>query len=141
VGRIWLAVDGVELAAFPTGARWRRVRVEAERLLAERDADAPDAWEAAVSEAAQSVRADGGAGAGAGADDALNELEGSLSLPVETGLASESPLLQALAVLDARVGKRRLSALLQQPPEHPLVRAVLHLRCEAEGIRPRAPVV
>jgi hypothetical protein len=35
VGRIWLAVDGAELAAFPTGARWRQVRVEAERLLAD----------------------------------------------------------------------------------------------------------
>jgi hypothetical protein len=90
-----------------------------------------------VAEAAQSVRAS----VGAGADDALNELEASLSLPVEAGLASESPLLQALAVLDARVGKRRLSALLQSPPEHPLVQAVLHLRCEAEAVRPRPPVV
>ena len=61
------------------------------------------------------------------------------SLPVDEALASESPLLQALAVLDARVGKRRLQALLERPPEHPVVRTVLALRCEAEGIRPRPP--
>lgn len=131
VGRIWLAVDGTELAAFPTGARWRQVRLEADRLLAERGPSTPASWDAAVAEAAEAVRERGGAGR----DDALDELEASLSLPVEAGLASESPLLQALAVLDARVGKRRLHALLQAPPEHPLVRAVLDLRCAAEGVR------
>ena len=143
VGRIWLAVDGAELAAFPTGARWRRVRVEAERLLAERGDRSPDAWEAAVAEAAAAVREPGdAAGAAAGdaaGDDALDELEASLSLPVDAALTSDSPLLQALAVLDARVGKRRLQALLGQPPGHALVRAMLELRCAAEGVRPRPP--
>ncbi|WP_337170189.1 hypothetical protein [Gemmatimonas aurantiaca] len=50
-------------------------------------------------------------------------------------LASSSPLFRALAVLDARVGKRRLRQLAATPDEHPLVRRLRVLRCEAEGIR------
>ena len=135
VGRVWLAVDGKELAAFPTGGRWRAVRIEAERLLRERDATSPAAWEAAVAEAAASIREEGGSGD----PDALDELEALLSMPVDAALASDSPLVQALAVLDGRVGKRRLQALLDPPPAHPAVRALLELRCDAEGVRPRLP--
>ena len=71
--------------------------------------------------------------------DVLHELEAYLSLPVDVALASESPLLRALAVLDARVGKRRLRALAATPDEHPLVAALLHLRCDAEGVRVGPP--
>ena len=48
--------------------------------------------------------------------------------------ASVDVLLRALAVIDGRVGKRRLRALAAQPDPHPLVRALLGLRCEVEGI-------
>lgn len=45
------------------------------------------------------------------------------------------PVIRALAVLDARYGKRRLTAF-DPVDEHPLVRRLFYLRCEAEGIAP-----
>ncbi len=138
VGRVWLAVDGEERAAFATGARWRHVREAADRLMDERGAwGSPAAYEQAVANAAEAARQAGVYGDG----DALSELEGYLSLPVDAALASESPLLRALAVFDSRVGKRRLRELAAATPGHPLVADMLRLRCEAEDIRIRPPVV
>jgi hypothetical protein len=42
--------------------------------------------------------------------------------------------VRALAVIDRRAGKRRLRSLEVGPLEHPLVRELFRLRCEAEGI-------
>jgi hypothetical protein len=137
VGRVWIAVDGEERAAFATGARWRQVREAADRLMDERQAwGSPAAYEQAVADAAGALREAGVHGD----DDALNELEAYLSLPVDAALASDSPLLRALAVLDARVGKRRLRELASAPDDHPLVVALLRVRCDAEGIRVGPPV-
>jgi hypothetical protein len=132
LGRIWLAVDGEERAAFATGARWRHVREGADRLMDERDAwGSTAAYEQAVADAAEAARRSGDHGDA----DALHELEASLSLPIDAALASDSPLLRALAVLDARVGKRRLRALAAAADHHPLVAELLRVRCAAEGIR------
>ena len=138
VGRVWLMVDGGDVASFATGSAWKRVQPEADRLMDEREAwGSTAAYTAAIREAEASVRA-------AGVYDdagALDELERYLSLPVNEVLRSPSPLLRALAVLDARVGKRRLKGLAVAPDEHPLVRALLTLRCEAEGITLSPPAV
>jgi hypothetical protein len=96
----------------------------------------PAAYEQAVADAADAARQAGIYGD----EDVLSELEAYLSLPVDAALASDSPLLRALAVLDARVGKRRLRELASAPEEHPLVGALLRLRCAAEGIRIGPPV-
>jgi hypothetical protein len=137
VGRVWIAVDGEERAAFATGARWRQVREAADRLMDERNAwGTTAAYEQAVADAAEALRRAGAHGD----EDVLQELEASLSLPVDAALASESPLLRALAILDARVGKRRLRELLAAADEqHPLVAELLRLRCGAEGIRMGPP--
>lgn len=74
-------------------------------------------------------------------DAALRDLEQYLTLTVETALVSPSPLIRALAVLDRRLGKRRLRALAFPPDEHPLVRAMFALRCDVEGIRHPSPAV
>lgn len=54
------------------------------------------------------------------------------SIPVEDALASDDMLLQALAIVDARVGKRRLAQL---DPEtlHPLCGYLLMLRTGGAG--------
>jgi hypothetical protein len=57
-----------------------------------------------------------------------------LRSPITESLIADSPISRALAVIDARVGKRRLRGLLAHPDEHPLVRTFLLLRCEAEGL-------
>lgn len=91
VGRIWVTIDGREVASFDSYAPY---------------------------------------------DDyqALADLEAYLAIPIDEALASPSPLLRALAVVDRRVGKRRLRALDIGPAEHALVRELYALRCEAEGI-------
>jgi hypothetical protein len=136
VGRVWLMVDGRDAASFATGAVRPAVRAEADRLVDEREAGGtPTAYADASAEAEETVRA-------AGVYDdagALAELEAFLSLPIDEALGAARPLLRALAVLDARVGKRRLRALAAGPDEHPLVRTLLALRCDAEGVRPPAP--
>lgn len=58
----------------------------------------------------------------------------SLSLSIEDALTSEHYLIRALAMLDRRLGKRRLRALQLSEDEHPLVKQCYALRCEAEGI-------
>jgi len=55
-----------------------------------------------------------------------------LRTPIADLLNSDNPITRALAVLDARVGKRRLRQLASQQDDHPLVRKFLALRCEAE---------
>jgi len=62
-----------------------------------------------------------------------------LRSPIETALAAEDPVTRGLAVLDARTGKRRLRRLADQLDPHPLVRQLLALRCDAEGLTLPAP--
>jgi hypothetical protein len=50
-----------------------------------------------------------------------------LSMSIEDAIKHESPIIQMLAVLDKRLGKRRL-VLLKDQELHPLVRYFLHLR-------------
>jgi hypothetical protein len=55
-----------------------------------------------------------------------------LSLTLEEALASTNFLHRALAVIDKRLGKRRLKVLQVSPGEHPLVSRFLELRRAAE---------
>lgn len=57
------------------------------------------------------------------------------ALTVEQALADSDPLVQSLAVLDSRVGKRRLR-LLEAARFHRLAAMLLELRKEAEGLAP-----
>jgi len=56
-----------------------------------------------------------------------------LNFTVEDAINHESPLINCLAVLDRRIGKRRLP-LLKKAGHHPLVEKLLNFRLEAEGI-------
>ncbi len=62
----------------------------------------------------------------------------SLSLSIDDMLHSENGIIRALAMLDRRLGKRRLLALDLPDDELPLVRTLYALRCEAEGIAAHA---
>ena len=65
---------------------------------------------------------------------ALADLKAYLRLPIDDALKSDSPLVRGLAVIDRRIGKRRLRSLDAGPHEDSLVRELYRLRCEAEGI-------
>jgi hypothetical protein len=57
-----------------------------------------------------------------------------LRMSIEEAIEHESPIIQMLAVLDKRLGKRRL-VLLGEKQIHPLVRFFLDLRFGVEGIK------
>lgn len=61
-----------------------------------------------------------------------NSLREYLSLTLEEALASANFLHRALAVIDKRLGKRRLKVLQLSQGEHPLVSRFLELRRAAE---------
>jgi hypothetical protein len=137
VGRVWITLDGQELIAFDTSSYVaKRAQIahdmrsgvgpfalSAESNLAEYHA----ADRAAVDALRQSGEYDD--------YSALRDLEAFLSLSIDEALASPSPLLRGLAVVDRRVGKRRLRALLALRDEHPFVRRMIRERCLADGIR------
>jgi hypothetical protein len=56
------------------------------------------------------------------------------SLPIESALTDPDPLVQSLAVLDRRLGKRRLAGL-DSNGFHPLAAVLLGVRREAEGLQ------
>jgi hypothetical protein len=59
------------------------------------------------------------------------------SLSLEEAISDSDPLVQTLAVLDSRLGKRRL-AEIEPARFHPLAAVLLHVRKEAEGLeRPK----
>ena len=141
VGRIWVEVDGREIASFDTSSYVRRRDELGKQLFEIRRAEsgkrAPEY--AAYLETDRQAR-DILRRAGESDDyEALIDLEAYLSLPIEEALASPSPLVRGLALIDRRVGKRRLRAIELGQREHPLVRELYALRCAAEGVEPSGP--
>lgn len=59
-----------------------------------------------------------------------------LDLNIEEAINHKSPIINMLAVLDKRLGKRRLLKL-NENELHPLVRYFLNLRLESENIKPK----
>jgi len=57
------------------------------------------------------------------------------ALSADEALQDEDPLVQSLAVLDRRIGKRRLTGL-DPAGLHPLAAVLLKVRKEAEGLSP-----
>jgi len=56
-------------------------------------------------------------------------------LTIDKSIASDDPLIQSLAMLDKRLGKRKLKAL-DDSNLHPLAKKLYSVRLESEGMRP-----
>ena len=66
--------------------------------------------------------------------DVGDSLRAYLDLDPHEALASQDPILKALAIIDQRIGKRTLRKLTIRGNEHSLVRVFYCLRCpEARG--------
>jgi len=135
-GRGWITVDGEEAWSFCT----LRYFVEHNKLahgirVANRGTDFRDP-----------VQSDAYYAAGNKAD-AILEQRGVVSrsyfqaaverypdLPVDEALVSNNLVHRALAVLDRRLGKRRLGKLEFRTDEHPLVMGLYRFRCSSEGV-------
>ncbi|AVV83514.1 hypothetical protein SPWS13_1721 [Shewanella putrefaciens] len=55
-------------------------------------------------------------------------------LTIDESISSEDPLIQSLAMLDKRLGKRRLKSI-DQAKLHSLAKKLLTVRLESEGVR------
>lgn len=53
---------------------------------------------------------------------------------IEEALSSENVIIQAFAVIDKRLGKRRLKHCVFNPDAHPMVLNFYQVRCEIEGV-------
>lgn len=65
--------------------------------------------------------------------DFVSDLVEYLNLPIEDIVRSETPMIRAIGMLDARVGKRTLRKL-DIDNENPLAQRLFRLRCESEGM-------
>ncbi len=59
-----------------------------------------------------------------------------LAMPIGEALEHHNYLIRALAIVDGRVGKRRLREMEIREKDHGLVRRFYELRLDAEGLRP-----
>jgi hypothetical protein len=112
-GRFWICVDGVELANLCTRAYYNRTRREKEA-----------ASEGSLKKCAK-MPVEYGEFSRQQAYETIWEFVHDLS--IGEALASSNPLHQMLAVMDSRVGKRRLRTL-DAESMHPLVRTLLLIR-------------
>jgi hypothetical protein len=109
-GRAWITVDGNEIANFCT-----RAKANSDAGATPRSAQPLGYGELSRQDAYRACWA------------FVHELS------IDEALADSDPLVQTLAVLDRRAGKRRLESLEWQTL-HPLARALLRVRLIAEGL-------
>ncbi|MGD6940611.1 SF0329 family protein [Cytobacillus gottheilii] len=58
-----------------------------------------------------------------------------IQLSIDEALQSQDPVIKAFAMLDRRLGKRRLEKLKEENKEsHSFIQLLLQIRCEAEGL-------
>ena len=66
----------------------------------------------------------------------LDAVEAYPSLAIRAAVNATDPIIRALAMLDRRLGKRRLASMEFSADEQPFVVKLHALRCEAEGLAP-----
>ncbi len=126
MARGWITYDKKEIATFSTVQWWWEYEKTVRRIRQSTLCDGLQAQSQAELELAEQ-----GLYASFHFTGALREY---LSLSIDDALQSSNFLIQAVAMFDRRLGKRRLLALRSTPPEHPLANTFFRLRCEAEGI-------
>jgi hypothetical protein len=134
-GEAWITIDGKMVFNFATYTYFVEYEREVDRLREERgctdwrDPSQFDGYHQAGREADELVH-----GRGIFPLWRLNAaLFDYLNLSIDEIAKSENPIIRAFGMLDRRFGKRHLKEY-DAPKEHPLVRTLHRLRCEAEGI-------
>lgn len=140
-GRGWITVDGKEAWSFCT-LRFFVERNKLETALRQmnqcgdfRDPGQRDAYFEA-GEQAEAILEQRGV---VGREYFRRAVEQYPELTVEQALASDNLIHRTLAVLDRRLGKRRLVGLDFRTDEHPLVLGLYRFRCEAEHVKAKKP--
>jgi hypothetical protein len=137
-GEAWITVDKQRIASLGTCTFFKESHLEALRLRQESECtDLSDPQQAsaycqASAEADKNVH-DRGVFAAWDVNRALFDY---LNLSIDHAISSNNPIIRAFATLDRRFGKQRLQEF-DDSEEHPLVRTLYRVRCEAEGIKSR----
>ena len=130
-GHAWLTLDKEIIANFCTMAFWNRARkdyyLKDGRWVT--DADVPEY----VSEKQRKSYGEMEFGELSRQDAYQACWEFVHKLKVEEAISSENPLTQSLAILEKRLGKRRLKGI-NASALHPLAKKLLSVRLEAEGL-------
>lgn len=134
--RAWVTWDGSELVNF-SNAEWYGDRYEIKEQLIKINGhvklpapDHPRGYITAYDQANEILNKQHRHSR----DELVYAIEEHCTLSIEAALESEDPIIRALAIVDRRVGKRRLAKIDMMEVEHPLVRQFYTLRCEAEGL-------
>ena len=142
-GEAWITIDKQLVSSMGTYTYFNESYREANRLCEERgctdyrDPDQYEAYHRAHDKADQIVHDRGMFRM----EDVNSALFDALNLSIDDAIKSDNPIIRAFATLDRRFGKRRLAAF-DDSKEHPLVRTLYRIRCEAEGLKaePETPV-
>ena len=131
MNRGWITWDKQELVSFSNIVHWQAAERFAEALRAEHEGEPGNEYrsyhataEVIVSEAQRVFSRDA-------FEDAVDRY---LTLSIDDALIDPSPIVRALAMLDRRLGKRRLKELVMDDQTHPLVKLLYTRRCDAEGL-------
>lgn len=123
-GRGWITFDGEEIASFCTMTAWNQ-EYELGRT-GEHGSRPGDHKGVVAARRAQGFYT---------LPEFQNALRGCLNMSIEAALESEDTLTRALAMLDRRLGKRRLRALDFAAASHPIVKLFYEMRLTAECMR------
>jgi hypothetical protein len=135
-GRAWISIDGEEVGDF-SDARWSLKHWELSTAIREinkstnyRDAETRSGYIAAGEAAADTLHRSGVLSR----NDFYEALLQYPNLSIEEAVASGLPLFRAFAVLDRRLGKRRLESFEFLVEEHAIVKRLLEFRCQCESL-------
>ena len=123
--RGWITVDGEQIASFDTRCRWKRFG-ELQRELG------LSGWSFDVKEVIEPLLVAEGLFS---AEQYLNAVYAYPSVAFDDALSSPDPIIRALAMLDRRLGKRRLVSLALDADEQAFVRRLMEVRRAADGLR------
>jgi hypothetical protein len=136
MARAWVTWDGQEIANF-SSVEWLMKNFQVARKIQEseqatdyRDPNQREGYYRSYEQSAE-ILSQQGVFSRTQFQDAVERY---LNLSIETALASDNPLIQAFAMLDRRLGRRRLATLQIGETGHPLVRLFYKLRCQAEDM-------
>jgi hypothetical protein len=118
MSRGWITLDGREIANFST---IKRVR-ESYKMT--------DEWYSTDPQTLEVLDKNGIFTR----DYMVNALKNIIGSPIEEALQSTNPIIKAFAMLDRRLGKRRLKVLSFGENEHDLVKRFYQIRVQAESI-------
>jgi len=136
-GRGYITIDKEEVASFCSISTWN-AKYKVESALREisgatdyRNPDQQEEYYAAYDQADDTLQKQG-VYSQYGFYASLTEF---ISLPIEEAVISNNAIIQALAILDRRLGKRRIILQQEAYSRLPMLNKLFEFRCSAEGIR------